>query len=176
MPDLNQITNTFSAAIFLISSPIFIFIIKTIFLVISGAFIIGIFLFLKKTKWLEFEVIEDATEVLTHRPFGVQKTFKQWGRVTKRLDKKKEAEYKMAIIEADSLLEEVLRRMGYEGETIKDLLEQIDSKTIPNIEEAWQAHKFRNNIVHDPSYELTYEQAKKIIGIYEQTFRDLQMF
>ena len=176
MPDMNQIVNTFSSAITLFESPIFIFIIKTVFLIISGGFAIGIFLFLKKTRWLKVAIIEDVTEIVTHRPYGVQKTFKQWGRVTKRLEKRKEAEYKMAIIEADSLLEDVLREMNYEGETIKDLLEQIDSKIIPNIEEVWQAHKFRNNIVHDPSYELTYEQAKKIVSIYEQTFRDLQMF
>ena len=176
MPDINQITNVFSAAIFLFKSPLFIFIAKTVFLTISGIFIIGIFLLLKKTRWLEFKAVEDVTEIVTHRPFGVQKTFKQWGRVAKRLEKKKETEYKMAIIEADNLMEEVLRKMGHKGETIKDLLEQVDSKTIPNIEEVQQAHKFRNNVVHDPDYELTYEQAKKIISIYEQTFRDLQMF
>jgi len=176
MLDINQIVNTFSSTITLFGSPIFIFIIKTVFLTISGVFAIGIFLFLKNTGWLEIKIIEDVTEIVTHKPYRAQKTFKQWGRVIKRLEKRKEAEYKMAIIEADSLLEDVLRKMNYEGETIKDLLEQIDSKIIPNIEEVWQAHKFRNNIVHDPSYELTYEQAKKIISIYEQTFRDLQMF
>ena len=30
---------------------------------------------------------------------------------------------------------------------MKEILEQIDSKILPNIEKVWDAHKIRNNVV-----------------------------
>ena len=160
----------------IISSPIFIFYLKIAFVSIGTLFLIGIVLLLLKNTWLKRRFLEDLIEIMTYRPFGAKKTFKRWSKISKKIEVGKEADYKMALIEADGLLGDILKRMGYKGETVRDLLEQLDSKTLPNIENVWKAHKARNNIVHDPDYELTLDQARKILQIYEQAFRDLEMF
>jgi len=149
---------------------------KIIFIIITLVFFGSIIFLLLKNTWLKRRFLEDLIEITTYRPFGVKKTFKQWTKISKRLETKKEAEYKLAIIEADSLLNDILEKMGYKGEMIGERLKQLDSTALPNVEELWQAHKTRNNVVYDPDYHLTFDQAKKTVAIYEKALRDLEMF
>ncbi len=149
---------------------------KIIFIILSLLFIIGIIFLLLKNSWLKFRFLEDFTEFFIYRPFGVKKTFKQWLKITKRLETGREADYKLALIEVDSLLDEILNKIGYKGESLGEKLKQLDPNTLPNLEQVWQAHKVRNNVVHDPDYSLTLEKAKNVMEIYEQALRDLEMF
>lgn len=160
----------------LITSPTFLLYIKIIFIIIGALFLLGIIALLLKNSWLKRRFLEDWTEFFIYRPFGVKKTFKQWAKVLKRLDTGKEADYKLAVIEADGLLNDILKKMEYKGETMAKILEQINATILPNIEEIWEVHKIRNNVVHDPDYELSLEQARKILEIYEKSFRTLEMF
>ena len=148
---------------------------KATFIVISVLFLFGIFIFLLKSSWLRCFILEDAAEFITYKPFGAKKASKKWIKISKRLESGKESEYKLAVIEADDLLNDVLKNMGYKGETIKEKLDQIEESVLPNIEEVRQAHQVRNDIVYDPDYQLTLEQAKKTLDIYERTFRDLEL-
>ena len=160
----------------IITSPTFIFYLKVTFIAIGVFFLLGIILLLLKNTWLKRRFLEDWTEFFIYRPFGVKKTFKQWAKVLKRLETGKEADYKLAVIEADGLLNDILKKMGYKGETMAKILEQIDATILSNIEQIWEVHKIRNKVVHDPDYELSLEQARKILGIYEKSFRTLEMF
>jgi len=159
-----------------ITSPIFLFYLKVIFIAISALFLLGVILLLLKNSWIKRRFLEDWTEFFIYRPFGAKKTFKQWAKVLKRLETGKEADYKLAVIEADGLLSDILEKMGYKGETMAKILEQLDASILPNIEQICKVHKIRNNVVHDPDYELSLEQARKILGIYEESFRTLEMF
>lgn len=151
-------------------------VLKIIFIILSLLFIVGIIFLLLKNSWLKFRFLESFTEFFIYRPFGVKRTFKQWLKITKRLETGREADYKLALLEADNLLDEILNKIGYKGESLGEKLKQLDPGTLPNLEEVWQAHKVRNNIVHDPDYRLSLEKAKKVMGIYEQALRDLEMF
>jgi len=153
-----------------------IFGIKIIFIIFALIFFGSIIILLLKNSWLKRRFLEDLIEIITYRPFGVKKTFKQWAKIIKRLDTGREAEYKLAIIEVDGLLNDVLEKMGYNGETIGERLKQLDSTTLPNIEQVWEAHKIRNNVVYDPDYKLTFDLAKKTVATYEKAFRDLELF
>ncbi len=149
---------------------------KIIFIIFALIFLGSIIILLFKNTWLKRRFLEDITEFFTYRPFGVKRIFKQWAKIIKRLETGREGECKLAIIEADSLFNDILKEMGYGGETTSEKLKQLDSVTLPNIEQIWEAHRTRNNVVHDPDYHLTLEQAKKTMGIYEQALRDLEMF
>ena len=149
---------------------------KIIFILLALILLISILVLILKSSWLRRRFLEDLTEFLIYRPFGVNKTFKEWAKINKRLEAGQEADYKLAVIEADSLLNDVLAKIGYGGETIVDKLKQIDSAILPNIDKALEAHKIRNNIVHDPDYQLSLSQATEVISIYEESLRHLEMF
>ena len=159
-----------------ITSPEFLLYSKIIFISIGIILLAAIIILLSKASWLKYRMFEDWTEFFVYRPFGVKKTFKQWAKILKRLETENETEYKLAVIEADSLLDEILKKMGIEGEVLGEKLKQLKPGILPNFEEVRQAHKIRNNIVHDPDYRLNLAEAKKVISIYEQVFRDLEMF
>jgi len=149
---------------------------KIIFIILALIFLGSITILLLKSTWLKRRLLEDLVEIVVYRPFGVKRTFKQWAKISKRLEAGKEAECKLAIIEADGLLNDIFKKMGYGGETMGEILKQLDSAVLPDIDQIWEAHKTRNNVVHDPDYKLTLDQAKKVLGIYEKALRDLEMF
>jgi len=149
---------------------------RIVFIAIS-LFLIGLIVFtLLKTSWLKYIFLQDAAEVLTYRPFGVRNIEKDWRKVASRLDTGSEPEYKLAVIEADNMMNEILKRMGYGGQSLGERLEKLTAATLPNIDGVKEAHKVRNNIVHDPNYKLSLEETRKTLSIFEKAFRDLEAF
>ena len=154
--------------------PGWVLVIKTIFILTSLVFVGLIIFALIKTTWLKRMIIWDLQEFLTYRPFGVSKVEGKWQKIKNRLESGIESEAKLAVIEADSMLDGILNRMGFGGRTLGERLDRLTAVSLPNIEEVRQAHKIRNNIVHDPTYRLDLEEAKKMISVYEKALTDLQ--
>lgn len=151
-------------------------ILRIVFIIISALLLIGLIVFLLTSSWLKHLILADTAEFLTYRPFGVRKIVKIWNKIMARLDTGLESEYKLAVIEADSMLDDILKRMGFAGETLSERLEKLTAATLPNIEEIKESHRIRNNIIHDPDYRISLDEARRVMGIYEQAFRDLQAF
>jgi len=147
---------------------------KILFIFFSLLFLGFIIFALLKTSWLKRLIIWDLQEFLTYRPFGVTKIVGKWQRIKKKLEAGTESEAKLAIIEADSMLDDILDRMGFGGRTLGERIEKLTNVSLSNIEEVKKAHKIRNNIVHDPTYKLDLEEAKKVISTYEKALTDLQ--
>lgn len=141
---------------------------------------VGLYLFawivflLLKNSWLKRKYLEDYTEAFFYRPFGRKETGKRWDEILKRLESGKESEFKMALIDADTLLWEVFQKMGYKEETVKDVLDNVEEGVVPKLEEIKEAHRVRNKVVHDPDYSLDREEAEKTLKVYEEALRDLE--
>lgn len=127
-----------------------------------------------KTTWLKRLVFWDLEEFLTFRPYGVRKIIKEWVKIKARLDTGLESEYKLGVIEADSMLDDILKGMGVGGASLGERLERMTAASLSNIEDVKKAHTTRNNIVHDPNYRLSLEEAKAAIAIFEKSLTDLQ--
>jgi hypothetical protein len=83
-----------------------------------------------------------------------------------------EALWRIGILEADNMLDEVLRNKGYVGEGVGEMLKSASFKTVSF---AWDAHKIRNRIAHEGSdFQLTEREAKKAFTLYESVFRELK--
>lgn len=148
---------------------------KIVFLVISGLFLGFIIFALLRTHYLEWLFFQPSVEFFTYRPFGAKKINRAWNKIFRRLETGIESEYKLAIIEADNMLDFTLTKMGYPGQTLEERLGKLTKTTLPNIEQIYEAHKVRNNIVHDPDYRLSLDEAKKTLNVYGKAFQDLQI-
>jgi len=93
-------------------------VLKILCLIFSLIFFGFIIFALIKTSWLKRMIIWDLQEFLTYRPFGVSKIAGKWQKIKKRLEAGIESEAKLAIIEADSMLDGILDRMGFGGRTL----------------------------------------------------------
>ncbi|MDP3995922.1 MAG: hypothetical protein Q8P74_01610 [bacterium] len=157
------------------SSEWFIFI--KIAFISASLFLIGVIAFtLWKTSWFKYIFLQDAAEILTYKPLGVKRMEKDWKKIVSRLDINSEPEHKLAVIEADNMMNEILKRMGYEGSSLGERLEKLTVVTLPNMGEVEEAHKVRNNIVHDPNCKLSAEETKRVLGIFEKALRDMEAF
>jgi hypothetical protein len=95
----------------------------------------------------------------------------KWQRVVSNIDSVNSADWKIAILEADIMLDELLDTMQVHGDTISDKLKSIEKSDFLTIDLAWEAHKVRNRIAHDGSdFVLTQREAKRVISLYEEVF------
>ncbi len=150
--------------------------IEIIFLIFSIFLLVSIIILFFVSSWGRLFLLEDATETFTARPYGAEQAFKEWSGAKNRLYSQRESDYKSAVIEADALLEEVLKRLGYAGDSVEDRLNQVDTGVMPNLDQVKRAHKIRNNVVYDPEYKISLETAKGMLEVYEKAFRDMEVF
>ncbi|HAT74132.1 MAG: hypothetical protein US30_C0006G0029 [Candidatus Moranbacteria bacterium GW2011_GWF2_36_839] len=92
---------------------------------------------------------------------------KKWNKIREGIKSSEEANWKIAIIEADEIIDDLIRRMGYAGENMGERLAEITPGQIENIEELKRAHETRNQIIHDEAFKLTKEQAEETLGYFE---------
>ncbi|MBI2124014.1 MAG: hypothetical protein HYU04_02150 [Candidatus Wildermuthbacteria bacterium] len=128
-----------------------------------------------KFSWKQFVFLFDFTEFFTYRAYGTGGLTGKWKNVVKRLETASEEEYKLAVLEADGMLDQALKRMNFAGDTLTDRLQKVSTGIIANLSEVRQANAIRNNIVHDPNYRLTLSEARRIIEIYEAAFMGLDL-
>lgn len=147
--------------------------VKILFLFFSLLMLGMIIYLLKITDWLKYSRGINLKEFGHFRAAEASALLKKWKKTKLRLSKRWESEAKLAIVEADGLLNEVLERTGYQGESLEQRLEQIDQSVLPNIEQILEARKIRNEIVNDPNYKIDLSKAKQIVKIYEQALQDL---
>ncbi len=81
---------------------------------------------------------------------------------------------KLAIIEADKLLDQVLRSMAMPGTTLGERLKSTAYR-YPNIRKVWSAHRLRNQLVHDTSFEMASRQARQALDEYKDALKVLNV-
>lgn len=133
----------------------FISIIKLTLQIISVIFILAIFVLVIRYIQLLRQVVEEQLGPLRARKFRFeinrQAILEKWQKLTQDIDQQGQDMLKLKVIEADRLLEEVLKGKGFEGPTFADCLKQAHFEGLPGVEIAWQAHKVRNRLVHEGS-------------------------
>ncbi len=99
----------------------------------------------------------------------------KWESVLTRINSTNPSDWKLAILECDIMLAEILEKMGYMQESIGDKLKAIEPSDFTNIEAAWEAHKIRNAIAHEGSdFMINEREAKRVIALYEAVFREFE--
>jgi len=97
----------------------------------------------------------------------------RWLAVTEYMNSESQNDWKLAILEADSILESLVDDLGFKGDTFGEKLKSVDKDKFKNLSSAWEAHNVRNRIAHEGTeFEISKLEAKRITTIYEQIFRD----
>ena len=99
-----------------------------------------------------------------------------WHGIEEQFYRGGESDLKVAILEADKLLNDALREAGIMGIQLGDRLKKTNTGQIPNLNELWQAHKLRNQIAHEPNFKLKRDLAERALEIYETALKNLGIF
>lgn len=81
---------------------------------------------------------------------------------------------KLAIIEADKLLDQVLKSMAMPGQTLGERL-KLAAYRYPTIRNVWTAHRLRNQLVHDVTFELGSGQARQALNDFKAALKVLNV-
>lgn len=155
----------------------FLFFLSFFFLTVIFYSIVRVFEIRKKEHaHLQYEIEEYAHhlaqrekelaegENVSHNP--------RWREVLKYLFSVSPADWKLAIIEADSMLDALLDQLGFHGENLGEKLKMANQDNFPGLTIAWEVHTIRNRIAHEGlAYEVSQHEAKRVIALYEQIFR-----
>jgi hypothetical protein len=97
----------------------------------------------------------------------------KWESVQKHMASDNPAEWRLAILEADIMLGDILEKMGYQGDSIGEKLKGIEKSDFLTLDQAWEAHKVRNQIAHEGSdFLLNERDARRVIELYKQVFEE----
>ena len=97
----------------------------------------------------------------------------QWNTVVKRMSTSEQEQWKLAIIEADALLDRAIQRTGVQGTTMGERMKNLNPQSFPLLDSAWKAHRVRNYIAHDPSYIIDITTASRVFEMYRRIFVQL---
>lgn len=97
----------------------------------------------------------------------------KWKKVLAHINSSNPSDWRLAILEADIMLGEMLEKMGFQGDTIGDQLKSIDKSDFISLPQAWEAHRIRNQIAHEGTdFQLNEREAKRVIDLYKSVFSE----
>lgn len=127
----------------------------------------------KDLKDLEDEMIKKSEESYK-RINSVNTGDTRWQEIETHINSINPNDWKLAIIEADILLDDILKKTGYAGNTLGERMKSISPSVLASIDDAWEAHRVRNSIAHAGSdFILTQNLAKETIVRYRRVFEEL---
>ena len=150
-----------------------LFPVKLVFVTFAMFFLAAVVYFMVNSSWLQYKFLEDVTEFFSWQSYGLRQISKRWSGIKKRIDLGSETELKLALIEAEDFLKEVLEDVGFEEKDFEESVRKAGRLISPILDDIMKAHELRNFIVYDPDYKLNLEQAKKMLGVYESAINTI---
>ncbi|MCA9358360.1 hypothetical protein KC902_03815 [Candidatus Kaiserbacteria bacterium] len=121
---------------------------------------------------LQTQALRDAERLWDEQYRGVAKSSRLQDIFT-HIESDNPNDWKLAIIEADIVMDDTLKQKGYPGATLGERLKSAASN-MNTLQDAWEAHKIRNRIAHDGAdFVLTKKIAQETIGRYQRVFNEL---
>lgn len=95
-----------------------------------------------------------------------------WGIVASGLASGNESHWRTAVIRADAVLDLALRARKFSGETMAQRMNRAARK-YPAVEDAFKAHRLRNELAHNPMRGITEKETRWALQIFERALRSL---
>lgn len=153
---------------------------KLVTVIISGLAIVGIIHNYRKLTAIN---IEEAAiygvipgSALPEEEEYVEAKNEKWEKVLQYMNSDNSSDWRLAIIEADVILEDLLRSLGYRGDSVGEMLQSVDKSDFITIEDAWQAHKVRNSIAHSRgNFQLNERETRRVVALFEKVFEEFDV-
>lgn len=140
-----------------------VFTLKFIFILISFILFVLIVLLILKIIVSSFTKRKNIFKADSLNPdFNIKKIEKKWLKIENKIKSGVEANYKLAILEAEKVFDSILKEFGYDFK-----------KKLSNVDDLKAADKLKNDIIEDKKLEISKEQAEAIVGFYKKGIEEL---
>jgi len=138
-----------------------IFTAKIISVIISLIFLVLIIMLLIMIN-VKARIRSSAWQLRESAVFNRKKIEKKWVKIEKKLNTGLEENYKLAVLEADKIFDDILKNLGYEAEV-----------RITNMREINNVRKIKDSIIEDTDFKLEEKNAREILAVYRGGLEDL---
>lgn len=110
------------------------------------------------------------------RPFASERVLlRRWQEIESRLLSRSKSGGAMAILEADSFVDQILSEMGYHGKDFGERLDAIPPGHFTRFPDLRAAHEIRNRIVLDSEFSIDRPEAVRVLSLYRGFLEELEV-
>jgi len=144
--------------------------------IILDVVLLGIFIFAFKKAWALRPHLEISAAPKKEKVGIVKEAFlRRWNRIVERKKEGSLDSLRIAIIEADALIDDYLKQSGLEGEHMADRMAGLDPAEHPALENLWRAHRLRNDLVHTSGFFVSVDEAVNNLNYYESFLKEVKI-
>lgn len=85
---------------------------------------------------------------------------REWKKIEQFFGSNNDLQWKLAVLEADKLLDHTLKSMAIPGRDLGERL-KTGAYQYPGLRAAWEGHKIRNRLVHETTYHVSRSDATR---------------
>jgi hypothetical protein len=146
--------------------------------VVTIVLVFLVVLYARKYEKLKYEmlqkIIPQGTKESTTGGAEIQNP--KWLIIEEHINSDDPDKWKLAILEGDIVLGELLTSLNLPGEGIGEKLKAVEPNEFDTLDMAWEAHKIRNAIAHEGSdFKITQREAKRIIDLFKKVFEEFDI-
>ncbi len=147
------------------------------FIYVSSIIISGLLLWftiycIAASNYMKNRVIEKYMDMYGVGDVGKYRQLRAWKHVIRRMKTNVSSNWKIAILEADQLMDEILKASGYRASSVDDRFKQIEPQVFSNMDQLHEAHQIRNRVMREADYEIPKNEALKVLRIYQEAFKE----
>ncbi len=122
------------------------------------------------------EINHEIHEALAKQKERDRNSNPKWQYVLTLMESPNSSDWRVAIMEADSMMEDILKEKGLSGGTVSELLEGAKESGYSSIQDAWDAHLTRNKIAHEGTdFPISQIEGRRVIKMYQNFFEELRV-
>lgn len=106
---------------------------------------------------------------------SIESVVQKWQQILVHSESVNPSDWRLCVIEADMILDELLDTLQLPGTTMGEKLKAVEKSDFTTIESAWEAHKIRNKIAHESGFMLNQRETRHTISLYEAVFKEFHL-
>ena len=99
---------------------------------------------------------------------------KKWNQIIETSKMNGQMGLKLALVEADTLLDAALKSIMMPGETLGERL-KVACYKYPKLKDVWWAHKLRNQLVHQHDFQLSDRETRRALDEFEKALKTMNV-
>lgn len=153
----------------------FVLFLRIISALLSITFIVGAIY-----SWLSIQKVNDMNALKRRKHFSLSKkemninpTAERWNNIADMFKSQDPTAWRMAIIDADAMMEDLITQMGFQGQHFGEKLKHMQQANVPWVQSSWDVHLLRNKLAHEGSrYPINNREAYQAFKVYESIFEN----
>lgn len=107
---------------------------------------------------------------------GLQATYaEQWRKILEQSAANPPESFRMAIVSADALVDEMLKEAGFAGAGMAERLGRLNGLGVRHLNGVFRAHRIRNELAHASEFTLSPKDAMRVLGLYERFLKEVKV-